>query len=41
LSARVVDEDANAEESPARIGTCFGVWTVRVVCGSGGNDVRR
>jgi len=43
LSAREVDADADArrfvedefaEESPARIGTCFGVWAVSTVCGS-------
>ncbi len=50
LSARVVDEDADAdaqrfvadevaEESTARIGTCFGVRAVSVVCWVGGNDV--
>lgn len=47
LSARAVDEDADAqrfvpdevaEESPARIGTRFGVWAVSVVCGSRVND---
>jgi len=52
LSARAVDEDADAprfvadevaEESPAKVGTCFGVWAVRIVCGGveGKNDVRR
>jgi len=49
LSARKVDEDADAqrfvedevaEESPARIGTCFGVWAMSVVCGLRGEDVR-
>ncbi len=44
LSARAVDEVADAprfvadevvEESPARIGTCFGVRSVSVVWGSG------
>lgn len=47
LSARVVDEDADAdaqrfvaddvaEESPASMGACFGVWVVSVVYGGEG-----